>query len=782
MTAAEIDREVAVGYIRFSVATLDSLAGVASSSTEWKERVRRLLASALTYDPDLERRLDVLVGEGTRLASLRTAYSLIDVENLDLSEKREREATRLIPTELWSDLKLGATALIDGWADMGDPGETGFTDAHVHSGGATSTLDTIDLVLSGLRAKLTRAGWVVPSFPTEDARGSVFDLGRLMVVLHYLTARAVVPAKERDTAAAAAPRDGEMTVWSLFQRYVTDPSDAHGDHQRIREALMTLPNEAGSPGVRAALLSALADPSAPSAHLVDGIVTCVGLATHALRAHLRTSLDAFAQCFGLQSGLRWSFTNAGLSRAEIIDVESERVSRALRAISGAHGLDRVEMRKSFHPNTTYDSDVRVEIVDAFRAHMRGASQFARDRRDQIAFQMPVGLLRDGQHDVGVHPSSDEWAFRYPLPRFLRVVQVVSDVLQSDPELHKYIGSIDVAGRETTTPNWVFALVFSSYAGVSAMRNAPVLDLVVHAGEHFDRPLQGLRHIDEVLEMEPRPKRIGHALALDERRVAGRTPQPVQSAHGVLEDLVWAVRRLEGDYVHRHLRRSLIAQAEQLSPTVFGVDASIGDLVDWSVGRTDRLHIAALGVDLLDVGAFDLEVVWRTASSRRLTTTSLADAMILADLFVADVAYHDQRTSRQGRVSRSDESLELPEATQLAQKAYDALRPIIGRRIRDADVVIECCPSSNVAIGGYSTYADLPIGRWMNEGLVCTVNTDDPGVFGVTVHDELTRLVRSSTLSGSQLSSVLSVGTASTAIGAMSAGADTYERVSYALTT
>jgi hypothetical protein len=58
------------------------------------------------------------------------------------------------------------------------------------------------------------------------------------------------------------------------------------------------------------------------------------------------------------------------------------------------------------------------------------------------------------------------------------------------------------------------------------------------------------------------------------------------------------------------------------------------------------------------------------------------------------------------------------------------------RIRAAGAVVEVCPTSNRRIGGITDPAHHPVHRFLAADLPVVVASDDPGIFGVTLDDEL----------------------------------------------
>jgi adenosine deaminase len=81
----------------------------------------------------------------------------------------------------------------------------------------------------------------------------------------------------------------------------------------------------------------------------------------------------------------------------------------------------------------------------------------------------------------------------------------------------------------------------------------------------------------------------------------------------------------------------------------------------------------------------------------------------------------------------------------ALRALDAVR--IGHGVRcleDADLVaelrekqipLEVCPTSNVCLGVAPSFAEHPLPRLLDAGLYVTLNSDDPPMFGTTLTDE-----------------------------------------------
>ncbi len=62
-------------------------------------------------------------------------------------------------------------------------------------------------------------------------------------------------------------------------------------------------------------------------------------------------------------------------------------------------------------------------------------------------------------------------------------------------------------------------------------------------------------------------------------------------------------------------------------------------------------------------------------------------------------------------------------------------PALMRHLRDEDIPLEVCISSNVATGAVPSLAAHPVRRLYDVGVPIVLNTDDPGLFGTTLETE-----------------------------------------------
>ena len=67
-------------------------------------------------------------------------------------------------------------------------------------------------------------------------------------------------------------------------------------------------------------------------------------------------------------------------------------------------------------------------------------------------------------------------------------------------------------------------------------------------------------------------------------------------------------------------------------------------------------------------------------------------------------------------------------------------PTLVEHLREHQVPLELCPTSNICLGVYADYASHPLRQLWDAGLLITVNSDDPPMFGTDLNHEYEVLV------------------------------------------
>ena len=71
-------------------------------------------------------------------------------------------------------------------------------------------------------------------------------------------------------------------------------------------------------------------------------------------------------------------------------------------------------------------------------------------------------------------------------------------------------------------------------------------------------------------------------------------------------------------------------------------------------------------------------------------------------------------------------------------------------LKQEQIPLEICPSSNIALGVYPSLAEHPVKKLIDAGLSVTINSDDPPLFGTNLTREYLHLHRTFGLSVSEL--------------------------------
>jgi adenosine deaminase len=66
-------------------------------------------------------------------------------------------------------------------------------------------------------------------------------------------------------------------------------------------------------------------------------------------------------------------------------------------------------------------------------------------------------------------------------------------------------------------------------------------------------------------------------------------------------------------------------------------------------------------------------------------------------------------------------------------------PTLVAELRERQIPLEVCPTSNVCLGVAASIADHPLPRLLAEGLYVTINSDDPPMFNTTLTDEYLKI-------------------------------------------
>jgi len=85
-----------------------------------------------------------------------------------------------------------------------------------------------------------------------------------------------------------------------------------------------------------------------------------------------------------------------------------------------------------------------------------------------------------------------------------------------------------------------------------------------------------------------------------------------------------------------------------------------------------------------------------------------------------------------------EALEVTKCQRVGHGIRCLEDPALVNALREKQVVLEVCPTSNVCLTSIKRIEDHPIKQLVDEGLLVTINSDDPPMFSTTLSDEFAR--------------------------------------------
>jgi adenosine deaminase len=112
-----------------------------------------------------------------------------------------------------------------------------------------------------------------------------------------------------------------------------------------------------------------------------------------------------------------------------------------------------------------------------------------------------------------------------------------------------------------------------------------------------------------------------------------------------------------------------------------------------------------------------------------------------DAFAAARKAGLRRTVHAGEAAGADsiqEAVTLCHAERIGHGVAAAHSPETMRLLRERDVAVDACLTSNDVTGVWNTYHAHPIVRFVNDEVPATLNSDDPAFFGASLCDEYAR--------------------------------------------
>ncbi len=496
--------------------------------------------------------------------------------------------------------RLGAVVPIEILTFFGVDLEDIFTggnmsDAHVHAGGAVPYLSTLDQLLSRAISDLVA--------PDPAARELSLRSGGRAVDVRPLLAGVGVASLHDPPDDACSP-----AFWAEVLVLAAEADDRQDDVIALFEKSRPVPAE--FPSTRA-MLGRMG--TGRAAILRDTALAMICAIHMRIATAENSSLCLFVADFNRFGVLR--------------DLAGSETFQAGALALGARA-DRLELRKTFSGaiETAGESvgtaanlgTVMTSIHSSLQSFIDGVDAARHALGRPVVVQMPVGLLKARTHVNHTSLTGE----RFRLSHQLVIAEgFVQKYLAQDERVRTLFASFDVAGLETSQPNWIYTAAFNHVEqrltqtlGSDAAR---AITYSGHAGEYFENPLAGLRSIHEFVQHAPKLHRIGHALVLDEERSLRQISLMRYETADTLtavEDLAWA--RSMGE-----LTPDGEALLEMFGAALLGQPTSAAELQRWYHLRFDLEF-------LRDYCGYDemLTRQWPIGASRRRDLPAARDSI------------------------------------------------------------------------------------------------------------------------------------------------------------
>ena len=285
-----------------------------------------------------------------------------------------------------------------------------------------------------------------------------------------------------------------------------------------------------------------------------------------------------------------------------------------------------------------------------------------------------------------------------------------------------IVGIDVVGSDLTSRPYVIA-PFLRYAAEKGITN-----ITYHAAEDFCDIVDGLRSLDELITFAEYKEgyRIGHASVLGvniQKYYRERKRNVVCTRQVLLDNYIW-LSRIGGILniaTVPEVQNELESKAEELFKVIYpGVSFSSDDYWDSMQLRGDMSEAV---VEELQMGGIFKTLRCNNERCKKARRNKKA------------IAYWQKYLER----NEKGDEIVLVRHSWAVIKTVEDVRMAMLKLLSDRKYRIESNPTSNLMIGPFNQYRELPIMRFCKNNVNVSVNTDAKGVFSTSLYIEYSLL-------------------------------------------
>lgn len=104
-------------------------------------------------------------------------------------------------------------------------------------------------------------------------------------------------------------------------------------------------------------------------------------------------------------------------------------------------------------------------------------------------------------------------------------------------------------------------------------------------------------------------------------------------------------------------------------------------------------------------------------------------------------------------ARVRQAVELLKVERIGHGLAAGRDPEVCALLRDRAIPLEGCPGSNLAMGLIPNYRDYPLPAFLDAGVIMTLNSDDPALFGTSLTQELSQAAEAFSLTAQQVAAL-----------------------------
>lgn len=370
------------------------------------------------------------------------------------------------------------------------------------------------------------------------------------------------------------------------------------------------------------------------------------------------------------------------------------------------------------------SPIDVPSKDLSRSIFEKGDEYKNINRDSLTFVIHM-LKRRGDVKNPTYRGSRigyNEMYHFQIDAIIEDIKKRKSALPENP-LYDIVG-IDAAGSELICSPAVFGHAYR-YARAMGVPN-----LTYHVGEDFFDLTDGLLAIDEALTyLELKEgSRIGHASALGvDAKVfyTKRSYQVLMTKQRLLDCLVWilAFSCYNKIKVSLVFIRELWEEAQKLYIQIGYKTPFKLSTYYWAMYlRSDELSEGGIAPWSTTSDCMDSKAV--SARTKRNTKNLNLEYQTAPDII------------------DNGKKLELYTFPREIVQIVSEIQNHLLNKIKERDIVIESNPTSNLCIGPFEDYCNLPLFKFEESGVRYSVNTDDKGVFATSLSNELSLVAES----------------------------------------